>query len=123
MQYREAAVFAGTHNAAIQGSTHARGEWTQRGRDVREALAQFQQAYGSNFNIGVLTGPASGVLVIDVDPKSGGLETLASWVEEHGPLPKTLTVLTGRFGDVRGKHLYFRYPLPMARRLNRGQQR
>ena len=93
-------------------------EWTQRGRDVREALAQFRQAYGSNFNIGVLTGPASGVLVIDVDPKSGGLETLASWVEEHGPLPKTLTVLTGRFGDVRGKHLYFRYPdFPMGNKV------
>ncbi len=85
-------------------------DWPKKGMPVREAVANFRDRYGSRNNVGVLTGPVSGILVIDVDPRSGGLETLASWEAEHGPLPKTLTVHTGRFGDVRGQHLYFRYP-------------
>ena len=85
-------------------------EWNQKGRSVREALEQFRQIFGSQYNIGVLTGPESGILVVDVDPRSGGLETLTSWEEEHGPLPQTLMVQTGQFGNVRGRHLYFRYP-------------
>ena len=85
-------------------------DWTNKGRPVHEAVAYFRDRYGFRNNVGVLTGPVSGILVIDVDPRSGGLETLASWEAEHGPRPKTLTVHTGRFGDVRGRHLYFRYP-------------
>ncbi|NMC31566.1 MAG: hypothetical protein GYA36_03765 [Veillonellaceae bacterium] len=85
-------------------------DWPNKGLPVADAVEVFRDRYGSRNNVGVLTGPVSGILVIDVDPRSGGLETLASWEAEHGPLPKTLTVHTGRFGDVRGQHLYFRYP-------------
>jgi hypothetical protein len=54
-------------------------------------------------NIGIPTGPASGLLVVDLD----GAEGLASWAKleaEHGWVD-TLTVLTGR-----GRHLWFTYP-------------
>lgn len=52
-------------------------------------------------NIGILTGEVSGLIVVDVDAKNGGLESLKSMI-----LPKTLTVETGG----GGYHFYFQYP-------------
>ena len=40
---------------------------------VGDAVEVFRDRYGSRNNVGVLTGPISGILVIDVDPRSGGL--------------------------------------------------
>lgn len=45
-----------------------------------------------------------GLLVIDVDPRNGGI--LAALEAGHEPLPETLTVWSGR--DDGGRHLYFR---------------
>src|SRR5262249_28304601 len=56
-------------------------------------------------NIGIRTGPASGLLVIDVDGP-GGIEALERLEKDYGPLPKTPTARTGG----GGRHLYFRYP-------------
>ncbi len=49
---------------------------------------------------------ASGLLVVDVDPRNGGLETIERLQAEHGPFPETLAALTGGMGV----HLYFRKP-------------
>jgi hypothetical protein len=46
--------------------------------------------------------------VLDVDPRSGGDRTLAALVAAHGPLPATLTAVTGR-GD-GGRHLWWLRP-------------
>jgi Bifunctional DNA primase/polymerase, N-terminal len=51
--------------------------------------------------------PAS-MFVLDVDPRNGGLASLAALVAEHGKLPETLTTLSGR-GD-GGMHLFYRRP-------------
>lgn len=48
-------------------------------------------------NIGVACGP-SRILVIDVDPRNGGDDSLADLEVAHGPLPKTLTACTGGGG-------------------------
>lgn len=58
--------------------------------------------------LGVVTGSASGVIVIDVDPRNGGMAGLADLEARRGPLPATLTVVTGR-GD-GGGHRYYRIP-------------
>lgn len=55
-------------------------------------------------NVGIATGPESGLLVIDVD--TGGLEPLKEVVRKVGPLPETLAVST----PSGGWHAYFRYP-------------
>jgi putative DNA primase/helicase len=55
-------------------------------------------------NIGIATGAASGVVVLDVDAKGGGRETLALLEDEQGRLPDAPTVLTGG----GGLHIYFR---------------
>jgi hypothetical protein len=57
-------------------------------------------------NIGLATGRASGIVVLDVDAKSGGLETLARLEADHGVLPPAPRVRTGGGGG----HYWFRYP-------------
>jgi hypothetical protein len=52
-------------------------------------------------NIGVATG--NGLLVVDVDPRNGGDESLRDLERDLGRLPDTVTALTG--GD--GQHLFF----------------
>jgi hypothetical protein len=54
-------------------------------------------------NIGIVTGPESGFLVLDVDPRSGGNDSLQDLENEIGELPATLTSRTG--GD--GFHYLF----------------
>ncbi len=53
-------------------------------------------------NIGIATGSASGVIVLDVDPRNGGNESLSAIVNL---IPPTLTAITGG----GGRHLYFKY--------------
>lgn len=60
---------------------------------------------GSPFNVGIATGAASGVFVLDVDVKNDGVQTLAALEERHGPLPVTPTEVTGG----GGRHHLFRH--------------
>ncbi len=57
-------------------------------------------------NVGIRTGPVSGLLVLDVDPDNGGNATLDALLAEHGPLPTTYRVRTGSGGT----HYYFAHP-------------
>lgn len=54
-------------------------------------------------NVGIVTGVISGLIVIDVDPRHGGDESLAKWEVTHGPLPRTVEAVTGG----GGRHIYF----------------
>jgi putative DNA primase/helicase len=57
-------------------------------------------------NLGLAVGQASGFWVLDIDPKNGGMETMAALVAEHGALPITFVVRTGS----GGYHYYFLLP-------------
>jgi len=57
-------------------------------------------------NMGVVTGAASGLVVLDVDPRHGGFDSLAVLEAVHGPIPPTVGAFTGGGGE----HLYFRHP-------------
>jgi putative DNA primase/helicase len=57
-------------------------------------------------NWGIATGQGSGLVVLDIDPRHGGEESLLALTAQYGRLPETLEVLTGG----GGRHLYFRYP-------------
>jgi putative DNA primase/helicase len=52
-------------------------------------------------NIGIATGDRSGIFVLDVDGEIGKA-SLRDLKAQHGPLPKTVTVKTGK-----GSHYYF----------------
>jgi hypothetical protein len=59
------------------------------------------------YNVGIATGAQSGVFAIDID--GGNAEAqLARLEAQHGALPPTVEVITGRAEG--GRHLYFRYP-------------
>ncbi len=54
--------------------------------------------------------PPAGVVVLDVDPRNGGEESLYRLQLDHGRLPETLTCLTGG----GGYHYYFAVPVDMG---------
>lgn len=64
-------------------------------------------------NIGLR--PPPGVIVLDVDPRNGGDETLVVLIAECGPLPTCPTVQT----PSGGQHFYLRHDGP-ALRLGKG---
>jgi hypothetical protein len=57
-------------------------------------------------NVGVPTGERSGLLVLDVDPRDGGPQSLAELEGAGGPLPETAKARTGG----GGMHVFFGYP-------------
>ncbi len=78
-------------------------------KDATTDLDQITAWWGGRYagcNIGIR--PPDSVIVLDIDPRHGGDETLAALEAETSPLPVTLTTVSGR-GD-GGKHLYFRRP-------------
>jgi hypothetical protein len=56
--------------------------------------------------VSIVTGDASGIFVVDVDPRHGGDDTLADLEHEHGIPLDTVECLTGG----GGRHLYFAMP-------------
>jgi hypothetical protein len=57
-------------------------------------------------NVAIVTGAASGLIVLDIDAGAGGYDTIATLEAEHGELPATWAVETGG----GGLHLYFQHP-------------
>lgn len=57
-------------------------------------------------NIGVATGDASGIIVLDIDPRNGGDESLTRLEKAHGELPQTVWAQTGG----GGRHFFFKAP-------------
>jgi hypothetical protein len=78
----------GFHDASTDTATVL--EWWQRFRSA---------------NIGIPTGAASGIDVLDVDVQHGGGNTLAALEREHGKLPATVEVLT----PGGGRHYWYRH--------------
>jgi len=81
-------------------------------KDATNDVDAIGRIWGANdYNIGLSTGAASGVWVLDVDgdaPKGGGItgqEALAILTARNGVLPPTLNVRTGN-----GAHYYFAMP-------------
>ena len=56
-------------------------------------------------NVAIATGKISEIIVLDIDPRNGGRESLAKLEQEYGKLINTYRVKTG--GD--GEHHYFKY--------------
>jgi hypothetical protein len=80
--------------------------------DARPATELLELIAGLRYrpiNLGIV--PAANVIVLDIDPRNGGPETLRSLEARYGPLPETLGVYTGRCrpGTVEySEHRWFR---------------
>lgn len=57
-------------------------------------------------NIGIVTGRISGLVVLDVDPRHFGDDSLSDFERAYGPVPDTVEAITGS----GGRHIYFAYP-------------
>jgi len=82
-----------------------RWDMLQQAHPDAATLAQWFARW-PNANIGIVTGEISNLIVLDVDPKHGGDDSLAALEHRFEPLPKTVEALTGS----GGRHLYFTHP-------------
>ncbi len=57
-------------------------------------------------NLGIRTGRDSGIVVVDVDPRHAGEESLMQIERRYGRLPETPEAITGS----GGRHFFFRHP-------------
>lgn len=80
---------------------HAPGKHPVKGPDFARV---YRSTLSLRHNVGVMCGES--FVVLDIDPRNGGNETLAALEAEHGPLPPTWTVSTGGGGE----HRYFSVP-------------
>ena len=71
-----------------------------------EQLAQWFPSC-SDRNVGILTGVRSRLLVVDIDPRNGGIAGLERLEHAYGKLPETLRSATGGGGT----HYFYQLPL------------
>jgi hypothetical protein len=103
-------IRAGQCSCRRQDCSHpAKHPLTRHGlRDATTSPAQIRRwwARWPWANVGIATGAASGLVVIDIDPAHGGSESLARLQSLMGSLPDTLTAATGG----GGWHLFYAHP-------------
>jgi len=76
--------------------------WKEKASNDPAVIANWQKLYGHKIKMwGIPCGPENGILALDVDVKSGGLETIKKY---HVPTTMSQTTLSG------GKHYIFKYP-------------
>lgn len=97
----------GKHPATSHGIKDATGNL-----DAIQTLLTAQPG----LNLAVATGKGSGVVVLDIDRRSGGDESFAALEAALGTLPPTWTLRTGD-----GAHLYFAYPEGTTLRTRHGR--
>jgi hypothetical protein len=84
--------------------------------DITQILKWFRQ--NPDANVGGITGEVSGVLVVDVDPKSGGDLTLTDLIDAYGDeWLETRQVRTGSGGF----HFFYEYPKGLDLRNTAGK--
>lgn len=88
---------AGKHPRTLQGVKDATTE--------QEAIQRWWIDFPET-NIGIATGWKSRLVVLDIDPRHNGDDSLAQLERQYGPLPHTVEVLTGG----GGRHIYFQHP-------------
>ena len=93
------------------GKHPAIGEWNVKATSDVTTVTQWWEK-NPEYNIGVFCQP-SGFLVIDIDPRSDGIESFDKFEElVDGNLPKTVEAVTGEYShkgkNVRGRHIYYK---------------
>lgn len=84
-------------------------EFQQRVAGADEIAGWFRR--WPHANVAIVAGALSRLVVLDIDPRHGGTESLARIEAIHGHLPRTLEALTGG----GGRHLYFAHPGSLTR--------
>ena len=82
-------------------------KWTKRATTDASLVRDWFEKWPDS-NLGIVAG--KGLVVLDVDPKNGGAESLAELIAAHGPLPPTAEARTGSGGT----HYFFSVDLGIA---------
>jgi hypothetical protein len=92
---------------------HPRTEHGYKGasKDAATIRRWLERQWPDRCNLATATGHVSGVIVIDVDPKTGGYSRLAELERELGPLPSDTTRVRTGSG---GLHVYLAYPADIS---------
>jgi len=85
---------------------HPRTEHGHNDASDKAAMVTFWAAKYRGTNWGIVTGAASGFIVVDVDAHAGGTDSLKRLLAEYGPLDQKYFVRTGG----GGWHLLFKHP-------------
>lgn len=109
MNFCSIAVEYGLRNVAVfplleRGKTPLTKHGFKDASKDADTIRTMWQGAETTANIGIATGAASNVFVLDIDGEEGEA-ALAALEEAHGALPETPEVQTGK-----GRHLYFAYP-------------
>ena len=76
--------------------------WQEIATTDQNIIAEWQRLYGYKTKLwGIPTGPSNNIIVLDVDVKGGGLETIKKY---YVPLTMSQTTMSG------GRHYIFKYP-------------
>ena len=93
-------------NECTSAGKHPRiSDWTDKGSTDYDQIKVWFHDYWPRSNIGVVTGKESGIFVVDIDTKKGGIEKWMELEQKHD-LPDTPIVKTGS----GGAHVYFKWP-------------
>jgi P4 family phage/plasmid primase-like protien len=92
-------------------------KWSENERMTKREAYEWFAAPGHPTNVGLRTGKASSFWALDIDPKSGGNESLLSLEAQYGALPQTRTHRTGS----GGRHYLFKLPADFDITNSRGR--
>ena len=91
-------------NCKSPGKHPKLNNWKAIATDDKARLANLFK--DNNSNIGIVTGVKSNLVVIDVDPKNGGLDSYIELINKFGNIEKQTLVSNTSAG---GYHVYFKY--------------
>lgn len=80
-------------------------KWSEAASGDTDAIKSWWRTF-KKANLGIVAGKQSGIVVLDIDPRHSGNESLDDLQVKMGKLPDTATVMTGS----GGLHLYFKHP-------------
>ncbi len=95
---------------SVHGKRPLVKDWIKHATNNEDEVKMWASRYPHGFNVGLLVGQKSGIVVLDVDPRNGGDKHYKSVLENLGLKDTGPRVLTG--GDGGGFHLYFKHPNP-----------
>lgn len=99
----DSACSCGAVDCASPGKHPTIPRWQERASGARRDVDDWFAPRAPIRNLGLATGRASGLVVLDVDLDKGGPASLSQLEAQLGPLPPTPTVRTGGGGE----HRYF----------------
>lgn len=95
---------------SVRGKRPLVKDWIKNATNDKDTVLGWANLYPQGFNVGLMTGQKSGVVIIDVDPRNGGDKHFQSVLDRYNLKSTGPRVMTG--GDGGGFHLYFKHPNP-----------